>query len=68
MTLILKPKHSLLGKSLLPVIVEIKAEKAGIDTLARLKIRKLFVIGVQIQVSQFDGRKPAVGLRHFATG
>lgn len=39
MTLVLKPKHSLLGKSLLPVIMELKSNQPGmqIDTFARLK-------------------------------
>uniref|UniRef100_A0A8W8L9T9 Tyr recombinase domain-containing protein n=1 Tax=Magallana gigas TaxID=29159 RepID=A0A8W8L9T9_MAGGI len=39
MTLVLKPKHSLFGKSLLPVIMELKSNQPGmqIDTFARLK-------------------------------
>lgn len=37
MTLIFKPKHSLLGKSLLLVIIEVKATQGGTDTFARLK-------------------------------
>ena len=37
MTVVLKQKHSLLGKSLLSLILEVKADQSETDTLARLK-------------------------------
>ena len=37
MTVVLKQKHSLQGKSLLSLILEVKADQGETDTLARLR-------------------------------
>lgn len=77
MTLVLKPKHSLLGKSLLPVIMELKSNQPGmqIDTFARLKkdhplekysLEELIIQSLLIILSQEESVDLVRKIMHFS--